>query len=82
MAWECRHWEFAAIYGAGRGIWQGAPTAVLWRCIGGARKGRKVDALRGLHSGVACSGAFGGGAVCCLKKNANIFLCLFGMLIE
>lgn len=35
---ECRHWEFAAIYGAGRGIWQGAPPAVLWRCIGGAGK--------------------------------------------
>lgn len=30
---ECRHWEFAAIYGAGRGIWQGAPPAFWWRCI-------------------------------------------------
>lgn len=33
MAWECPHWEFAAIYGAGRGIWQGAPPAFWWRCI-------------------------------------------------
>ena len=37
-----------------------APPAVLWRCIGGARKGRKVDALRGPHSGIACSGIFWG----------------------
>lgn len=81
MAWECRHWEFAAIYGAGRGIWQGAPTAVLWRCIGGARKDRAVDALRGAHSGVACSGTFWGGSML-LAKKSNIFLCLFGMLIE
>ena len=72
---ECRHWEFAAIYGAGRGIWQGAPTAVLWRCIGGARKGRAVDALRGPHSGVACSGTFWEGSM--LLEKMQTFFCVF-----
>ena len=63
---------------AGRGSCQGAPPAFWWRCIVGARKGRKVDALRGLHSGVACSGAFGGGAVCCLKK-IQTFFCVISL---
>ena len=63
MAWECRHWEFAAIYGLEEVAAREAPPAVLWRCIGGARKGRKVDALRGPHSGIACSGIFWGQSV-------------------
>ena len=57
---ECCHWEFAAIYGLEEVAAREAPPAVLWRCIGGARKGRKVDALRGPHSGIACSGIFWG----------------------
>lgn len=57
---ECRHWEFAAIYGLEEVAAREASPAVLWRCIGGARKGRKVDALRGPHSGIACSGIFWG----------------------
>lgn len=36
--------------------------------LGDVRKDRAVDALRGPHSGIACSGTFFGGAVCCLKK--------------
>lgn len=57
---ECCHWEFAAIYGLEEVAAREASPAVLWRCIGGARKGRKVDALRGPHSGIACSGIFWG----------------------
>ena len=58
---ECCHWEFAAIYGLEEVAAREASPAVLWRCIGGARKGRKVDALRGAHSGIACSGTCLGG---------------------
>ena len=50
--------------------------------LGDVRKDREVDALRGAHSGIACSGTFFGGGSMLLEKNANIFLCLFGMLIE
>lgn len=82
MAWECRHCEFAAIYGLEEVAAREAPPAVLWRCIiGDVRKDRAVDALRGAHSGIACSGTFLGGSML-LEKNANIFLCLFSMLIE
>ena len=42
---------------------------------------RQGDALRGPHSGIACSGTFLGGSML-LGKKSNIFLCLFGMLIE
>ena len=49
-----------AIYGLEEVAAREASPAVLWRCIGGARKGRKVDALRGPHSGIACSGIFWG----------------------
>lgn len=56
---ECRHWEFAAIYGLEEVAAREASPAVLWRCIGGA--GKAGDALRGPHSGIACSGTFLGG---------------------
>lgn len=59
---ECRHWEFAAIYGLEEVAAREAPPAFWWRCIVGARKDRAVDALRGPHSGIACSGTFFGGA--------------------
>ena len=35
---ECRHWEFAAIYGLEEVAAREASPAVLWRCIGGAGK--------------------------------------------
>ena len=60
---------------AGRGSCQGGPPAVLWRCIGGARKGRAVDALRGPHSGVACSGTFWEGSM--LLEKMQTFFCVF-----
>ena len=75
-AWECPHWEFAAIYGAGRGIWQGAPTAFLWRCIGGARKGRGMH-CEGPIPALPVAGLFGG-AVYCLQKNQTFF-CVFSV---
>ena len=62
---------------SGRGLRRRFGGAVL----GDVRKDREVDALRGAHSGIACSGTFWGGSML-LEKNANIFLCLFGMLIE
>ena len=65
---ECRHWEFAAIYGAGRGSCQRGRRRFCGAVLGDVRKDRAVDALRGPHSGIACSGTFLGGAVCCLKK--------------
>ena len=61
-----RRWPRVPSLGVRRHLWleevaaREAPPAVLWRCIGGARKGRKVDALRGPHSGIACSGIFWG----------------------
>lgn len=58
---------------AGRGRCQGGRRRFRGAVSGDVRKDRAVDALRGPHSGVACSGIFGGG---------SIFLCLFGMLIE
>lgn len=39
--------------------WLSVGDGVLRRCIGGAE--RQGDALRGLHSGIACSGTFLGG---------------------
>ena len=75
MAWECRHCEFAAIYGLEEVAAREAPPAVLWRCIiGDVRKDRAVDALRGAHSGIACSGTFLGGSMLLEKKCKHFFL--------
>ena len=69
-----------AIYGLEEVAAREAPLAFWWRCIGGAGK------AGGMH----CEGPIPAlpvavlfwGAVCCLKKNANIFLCFSSMLIE
>ena len=70
----------ALIEGATIMIWKrelsGAPTAVLWRCIGGARK------AGGMH----CEGLipalpverWGEGTACCLKKMQTLF-CVFSV---
>ena len=65
---ECRHWEFAAIYGLEEVAAREARRRFCGAVLGDVRKDRAVDALRGPHSGIACSGTFFGGAVCCLKK--------------
>ena len=65
---ECRHWEFAAIYGLEEVAAREARRRFCGAVVGDVRKDRAVDALRGPHSGIACSGTFFGGAVCCLKK--------------
>ena len=52
----------------------------LCGAVSEARGEQGGDALRGPHSGLACSG--GGRDSMLLEKNANTFLCLFGMLIE
>ncbi len=74
---ECRHWEFAAIYGleeaSGRGLRRRFGGAVL----GDVRKDRAVDALRGAHSGVACSGTFGEGSM--LLEKMQTFFCVFSV---
>ena len=56
-----------AIYGLEEVAAREAPLAFWWRCIVGARKGRG-DALRGPHSGIACSGTFLGGSMLLEKK--------------
>lgn len=76
---ECRHWEFAAIYGLEEGAVRGLRRR-LCGAVSEARGEQGGDALRGPHSGLACSG--GGRDSMLLEKNANTFLCLFGMLIE
>lgn len=46
--------------------------------LGDVRKDRAVDALRGPHSGVACSGTFFGGGSMLLEK-MQTFLCVFSV---
>lgn len=70
----CRHlWGWKRHLAGGS---DGVFVALYRRCAE-----RQGDALRGAHSGVACSGTFLGGSML-LAKKSNIFLCLFGMLIE
>ena len=68
---ECRHWEFAAIYGLEEVAAREAPPAFWWRCIGGAGKAGGMH-CEGPIPALPVAGLFGG----------SIFLCLFGMLIE
>ena len=75
---ECCHWEFAAIYGLEEVAAREARRRFCGAVLGDVRKDRAVDALRGPHSGIACSGTFFGGAVCCLKR-MQTFLCVFSV---
>ena len=77
---ECCHWEFAAIYGLEEVAAREAPPAFWWRCIGGAGKAGGMH-CEGPIPALPVAGLFLGGSML-LEKNANIFLCLFGMLIE
>lgn len=73
---ECCHWEFAAIYGLEEVAAREAPPAVLWRCIGGARKGRGMH-CEGPIPALPVAGLFWG-AACCLKK-MQTFFCVFSV---
>ena len=72
---ECRHWELPPSMGleeaSGRGLRRRFGGAVL----GDVRKDREVDALRGAHSGIACSGTFLGGSM--LLEKMQTFFCVF-----
>lgn len=68
-----------AIYGLEEVAAREASPAVLWRCIGGAGKAGGMH-CEGPIPALPVAGFFGGSML--LEKNANIFMCLFGMLIE
>ncbi len=63
---ECRHWEFAAIYGAGRGSCQGGSDGGFVALYRRWRKGRGMH-CEGPIPALPVAGLFGR-AVCCLKK--------------
>lgn len=64
---ECRHWEFAAIYGLEEVAAREASPAVLWRCIGGAGKAGGMH-CEGPIPALPVAGLFWGGSMLLEKK--------------
>lgn len=77
---ECRHWEFAAIYGLEEVAAREARRRFCGAVLGDVGKTGRWMHCEGPIPALPVAGFFGGSML--LEKNANIFMCLFGMLIE
>lgn len=76
MAWECLHWEFAAIYGAGRGSCQGGSDGGFVALYRRWRKGRGMH-CEGPIPALPVAGLFWGGSM--LLEKMQAFFCVFSV---